>query len=686
MRRISIPILAFLALPLFLRAADEKPLTSTITHVIVYLGGAQVTRTVTTELSAGTHRLVFKDLSEEADPASIQVSGTGTFTILSVKHRMDHGTEPTGTPEVKELEERIRAIERTIQDEQTRIGILQSEEQRLLKNETITAGEQGTTLEQLRSINDYHRERVTAVRNGIVERQRRIGELRDEAQRVHLQLGQLRAKKPKARSEVLVEVAVPRAVKSTLTLRYVVRSAGWSPMYDVRVASLNTPLDLTYKANVYQSSGEDWNNIRLELASGDPQRDGAMPELATWRLDAGNRPAVVRQQPRAYDASVREVRGSVRDAKTGEALPFVNVVVATADGTALNGAATDFEGYYIVAVPPGGRVLEARYVGYKPLRTDIHANNMDLTLEQDAVELKALEVVQYKTPLIDRDGGASSTTITSESIRKSPGRSVASVATTVAGVSTDTRGARTGNSHYYIDGVKVIAGSVPANYGDVTGGLINIHAPDVIMQRRSTHFAFAIELPYTIPSDGQGHLVAVKEHEVPSVYRHYCVPKLDPAAHLFAKATGWDALDLLPGPINLYYEGTYIGEAFLDSEQVTDTLDIPLGRDRGVVVQRVKEKDLTRQQMTGNKRSEAIAWNIEVRNTRSEPIDLVITDQMPVPVNSEIDVALGKHDATSVDMQRGLLTWRIAVAARSTEKRGFAYTVKAPRRMPLVLE
>ncbi|MCB0780309.1 MAG: TonB-dependent receptor plug domain-containing protein, partial [Flavobacteriales bacterium] len=109
------------------------------------------------------------------------------------------------------------------------------------------------------------------------------------------------------------------------------------------------------------------------------------------------------------------------------------------------------------------------------------------------------EVVQYTVPLIDKDGGASGGTVTREDIARMPGRSAASIATTVGGTSDagtgggiSIRGARSENTYYYIDGVKVpagagtglpksaieevqvITGGVPANYGDVTGGLVNI--------------------------------------------------------------------------------------------------------------------------------------------------------------------------------------------------------------------
>ena len=649
-------------------APPEQALPSRIEAVTVYRSGAQVTRIGRTELSKGAQRIVFKDLSAEADPATLQVTAPEGVRILSVKHRLDHGRDPESDPEVKRLEERIRTIERAIQDHQVRIGILQQEEARLLKNEVVHAGERGTLPELLRAMNDYHRDRITAIRTGVVDRERNIGTLRDEAQQAHLTLGQLRSRKPRASSEVIVELEAAKAMTALLSLRYVVRSAGWSPQYDIRVDRLSEPLTLAYKANVYQSTGEDWKDVALELSSGDPQQNAVMPQLVVWRLDAGNRVVTVRRDVRPHDASVREVRGIIRDAYTGEPLPFVNVAVVSSSGETLNGAASNFDGFYAVAIPPGGRSLKYSYIAYQSHQQDIHGHTMNVELRPSTVELSALEVVQYRAPLIDRDGGA--TTIHREDLLSMPGRQVESRATVMMGVQ-------------HVHGARVKSGGIPANFADADS---DDSGPDVTIRRRSTHFALRIAQPYSIPTDGQGHLVAVQEHVLACTYRHYAVPKLEPSAFLFAKTTGWDTLDLLPGPAMLHFEGSFIGESFLDSEQVGDTLDISLGKDRGVVVQRTRQRELSRRNFTGSRRTETIGWELEVRNTKADPIELMITDQVPVPVRSDIEMNLLRHDATNVDAERGFLHWRLDIPPRSAAKRAFGYAVKAPRNMVLVLE
>lgn len=198
------------------------------------------------------------------------------------------------------------------------------------------------------------------------------------------------------------------------------------------------------------------------------------------------------------------LKGKITDKKTGEPLPFVNVVIENR-GTQVSGGATDFDGnYFIKPIDPGTYDVVVSYVGYQPYKqTGVVVNSNIITFLNMAlnsgIELTEFEVVEYTVPLIQKDGGASGGTVTRDQIAKMPGRSANSIATTVAGASDagtgggiSIRGARTENTYYYIDGVKVpagagtglpksaieevqvITGGVPANYGDVTGGLINI--------------------------------------------------------------------------------------------------------------------------------------------------------------------------------------------------------------------
>jgi hypothetical protein len=211
------------------------------------------------------------------------------------------------------------------------------------------------------------------------------------------------------------------------------------------------------------------------------------------------------------------LKGKVLDKTTREPLPFVNIVVEVG-GTNVGGAASDFDGNFMIKpIPPGKYDVKATSLGYKPTMykgVAIAADQiqfLDLEMESTAQVLNTFEVVDYKVPLISKDQTTSGASVTQEEIAKMPNRSANSIASTVGGVfSADgergrVRGAREDATVMYIDGVRVrgssnlpasaieqvdvVLGGVPAQYGDATGGIIN-----VTTKGPSRNFGAGIEL------------------------------------------------------------------------------------------------------------------------------------------------------------------------------------------------
>jgi hypothetical protein len=648
----SIPCMRHLLIALFVlvsiaTSAKEQPVITTISAVKVFLSGAEVTRTGKADLPKGTATLVFAGLSEEVDPSNIQVSGSGAFTILGVQHRLNYLEQQQDRAEVTVFKDRIATLEADIERENSLLAVVEKEDARLSKNEVV-AGEQGLTLAQLQSINEYLRGRQESIAIKRIAIRHTITTLNEELGKVKLQLTQIQGKKTRPNSEVVVEVSANAAVSATLTLKYMVQSAGWSPTYDIRVADITKPMELTYKAQVYQSTGEDWDKVQLALSSGEPNRDAIMPTLYPWRLDFGTpRQAPVANVQPGFNPNVRDVRGIIRDASTGEPLPFVNVVLSDVNGQTINGTTSNIDGYYAIAVPVNGRNLRFEFIGYGTQHMAITSGSMNVNMAENATQLSEVVIATGGTPA---------------SYGYVPGVQMKSVQRI--------RKQRGEQEALLFDKVELANASIAI--GEVT--------------ERATSFEFAISVPYTIPSDGKNHQVGVQEQELVSSYKYYCTPKLDLDAFLFAQVTGWEGLNLLAGPAYIYFEGTYVGESLLDLAGVGDTLDISLGRDQGVTVQRTKRKDFSQRQVVGGKRVESVGWEIAVRNNKAQAIDLVITDQYPLAARSEIEVKLDEAGGAAVNTEKGFLTWKVKVEPRTNQKWSFGYSVKVPKEQPVVLE
>jgi len=201
----------------------------------------------------------------------------------------------------------------------------------------------------------------------------------------------------------------------------------------------------------------------------------------------------------------------------------------------------------------------------------------------------------------------------------------------------------------------------------------------VTVDNSGVNTTFDIELPYTIPSDGQQHLVAIKKHELPATYRYYAVPKADKDAFLQAMITNWADLNLMPGTTNIFYEGTYVGQGTLDVRNTRDTMTISLGRDKKIVVK--KERNTSRRSVKtiGTNVREEFAYTITVRNTRKEPINIIIQDQQPVSNDKDIVLEDIENGNAEYNATTGMLKWNFTIAPNETKKADFGFTVKYPK-------
>jgi uncharacterized protein (TIGR02231 family) len=201
-----------------------------------------------------------------------------------------------------------------------------------------------------------------------------------------------------------------------------------------------------------------------------------------------------------------------------------------------------------------------------------------------------------------------------------------------------------------------------------------------------TSFRFEIEQPYNIPSDGKQHTVDVQEHTINAIYEYYCVPKLEKDAFLTARITGWEEMNLINGEANLYFEGTYLGKALLDTRNTKDTLEISLGRDKNIVVNRTKLKEFSRNQVLGSSKTDERSWEISIRNKKQQPINITIQDQFPTSTQKEIVVEKGNYKEGSLDETANIITWRLKIDPAKEKKIGFSYSVKSPKAMQIDLE
>ena len=621
--RTFLAVLCLLYLPLLLRANENpKPMDSKIEAVTVFLHGAQVTRTASTTLSPGTTQLLLGGMPAALNTQSIQVKGEGSFTVLSVLHQLNYLNEQTRAQEIDDLEGRLEALRERKENEGSLLGVYGQEEEVLMENKRLGSQNQAVKVSDLREAADFYRARLAELKSKQLEKTRSIKALDAEMEKISRQLQEMRARKDEPTGEIVISVNAKTATAARFVVSYLVNDAGWRPTYDIRVKDVSSPVALVYKANVHQTSGEDWKNVKLTLSSGDPAQSGSQPVLNPWYLGFYRpSPAPFPGDANAAPTNVRQITGRATD-EQGQGLPGVNVIIK---GTTV-GTATDASGGYSLQVPPGATKVVYSFIGYITQEMPIYSPVMNVAMQPDIKALSEVVVTGYGTQ------GKAAGFETKSPKEKSP---VPAVAT---------------------------------------------------QEVKQTSVSFRIDIPYSIPSDGKQYAVDMQEYDIPAYYQYSCVPKLDTDAFLTAKITGWEEYNLLAGEANLFFEGTYLGKSLLDVGQTTDTLTLSLGRDKNITVSRTKVEAFTSKQFIGANRRDAKAWEITIRNKKAQPVNLVVYDQFHVSTRSEITIERQEAPGGAVDDTTGKLTWQFTLAPADAKKLNVGYTVKYPKNERLVLE
>ena len=541
-------LLLWLLLPMLTQAADDATVVkSEIDRVTVFLKGAQVTRKAKVTLQPGTNELRFEDLSPGINPNSIQVAGNQKFTILSVNHRINFLEEVDLSDDLELLQERRESLWFRMQQQERLIAVHTSEKNMILANKKISSEAQSLNVEDLVELSNYYRSRLREIEYTLLDIRKEKRSLSEQIGKVDRQLNELNSKRQQNKSEVTISVSSKIRTSANVEISYMVYQAGWIPLYDVRSENTNAPIELAYKSKVWQSSGYDWEDVKLKLSTGDPMRSNTQPSVKPWMLAF--------EDPNAYRSFEYKERDKYFSSTRSDSL------------LSLEGQL----GYMDAPAPAGG------------------APAFGLVMDPN---------------------------------------STAALTTMVSG---------------------------------------------------SVNVEFDIEVKYDIPTDGKYYDVEIQQYSMPASYAWYAAPKFDNDAFLVARIAGWDQYNLLPGEAHVYHQGTFVGKSYLNPEVVSDSLELSLGRDKSVVVERKKIKDFSKNTTVGSSSKTQLGLEISVRNGKGVPIRLTLVDQVPISSTKEIMVELQEAHGADYNEETGKLIWKLNLAPGATQSQRLIYTVKYPK-------
>ncbi len=582
-------------------------INSKITNATVFLSGAQVQRyTETIDVPQGITSFVFSGLSSAIETQSIQAKGEGNFTILSVTEQQNFLLGKKNSDQKTDFLNNITSLNDKITALRNDSEVYKAEEDMLIKNQVVMGPNVNYDLAKFKLALDFQKQRLTEAKNKQIEIRNQINKFQLEVSKFSKQVNEIDGQSLKNSNDVVVKVSAKSATKGKFTLTYMVKNAGWYPTYDIRAKDVSSPIDLVYKANVSQSSGEDWKNIKLILSSGNPTNNNVKPELGTYSLGfisagySGNGTSAT---------SNKLAKGRVVGANDNIAIAGVSVRVKNSSV----GTVTDANGNFILQIPVGANVLVFNYIGFESQEQSFNGNIMTVRLREDQQSLS--EVV-------------------------------------ITSASGDMKG-------------KINA--VPAMVRRETSSLTTI-ALEVNTVENQTNVTFDIKDPYTILSDGKQFTVDIGSYNFKADYEYFAVPKISSEAFLTAKITDFNDINLISGEANIFFEGTFLGKTLLDLQNVADTLTFSLGVDKNVVLKREKQKDFNEKQFIGSNQRDNRHFVIDVKNKKGQAINLIVQDQLPVSTSGEITIEKQEISGAQLDEATGILTWKMLLQPNEQKK------------------
>jgi len=509
-------------------SAECKPISAKL-----FSNGCKITKQVKLTLNNGINHIRIVGLPSDLVPESIRVSVNSTMQIVSVAHQLNYDELHKLSENTEELKMELETIEKELAEKNAIYDVLESETEMLLMGRNLSSSKEKFNIEEYREAVNFFSERMKRIKINQIILLDEIRALEQKKNLLHQKVGKGNmAKQPT--SEVLLEVYGIQE-EEVIELEYYTRLAGWIAKYDIRVENVEEFANLTMKAEIYQNTGESWDDIRVVLSSGTPSLSTVQPSLDPLYLDFEYQIENVNRMQKEYN---------------------------------------------------------------KLMITEAIMESVDEEIE-----------------------------------------------------------------------------SIQQNY---------VAEPSVNQGRIS----FEFELPYNISVEtGETpKTFAVFNRKLEAEYKYFNISKVEKDTFLLATMKGWEQLSLVEGEVSIFLESTFVGKTFLKPSEIEKQLELSLGRDKDIIVNRIKGKDFKSKTFFGGNVKEARTFDLRVQNNKNRKVDVLVIDQVPVSTNSDIIVEIEECSGAILDKGTGRLSWLNSVEAGESQILTIKYVVSYPKEKKVIID
>lgn len=258
-----------------------------LNQATLFLRGAELTSSAELELPTGQSQITLTNVAQNIDKKSLSISFANDDVVIRSVNLQQIPVKPSYPTDISVLMKQINEIENQIADININVKV-NDEQLALLKDQRFFGESTGLSLEQSALKLDFIRKQMASIFSEQRVNEQKIQKLAEQLELLQAQLENKMPANADLQPEIVLTIDTPKSITTNMQVSYMTPDAGWSPSYDIRAKAIDKPLLLTYKADVIQNTGMNWEQVKLSLSSTNPTRNIISPTLSPWFLSVYN--------------------------------------------------------------------------------------------------------------------------------------------------------------------------------------------------------------------------------------------------------------------------------------------------------------------------------------------------------------------------------------------------------------